>query len=57
MNWTFALLIRGGRIANVQSIPLAGTADIAIKTGAVSISLALHSGYAKAAANLHFESI
>jgi hypothetical protein len=34
-----------------------GEVDIAIMTADVSISLALHSGYAKAAASLHFESI
>jgi hypothetical protein len=57
LNWTFALHIRGRKIANVQFNPFAGRADIAIMTADVSISLSLHSGYAKAAASFHLESI
>jgi hypothetical protein len=57
LNWTFALHVRGRKIANVQFNPFAGEADIAIAAVDVSISLPPHSGYAKAAANVPLESI
>jgi hypothetical protein len=56
LNWTFAVHVRGRKIANVQFNPFAGEADIAIGAMDVSISLTLHSGYAKAAAIVPLES-